>query len=505
MKKQFYTFLTVAFIFCNILIKAQITPQEAITQIQRGINIGNTMEPETEGGWNNPAMKEYYFDDYKAAGFTCIRIPVRWDKHTNASSPFNVDPAWMDRVEQVVDWGLSRGLYIIINAHHEEWIKTHYAVDSLRARFDSVWSQISIRFKDKSEKLIFEIINEPKGLTQNQIDDLNARILKIIRKTNPTRLIIFSGHEWSNAEQLVTAAIPDSSDKFLLGYYHSYDPYPFGLEGPGTYGSASDIATTKARFDKVTAWSQKNNIPVFLGEFGATKKCEYNSRMYYYATVVEQALNHGVAFAVWDDGGDFAIYDRANHGWNEIKDILIYTYKESPTKLTTSLIADTIVKLKWSNRTTENDSIIVQRRMKTADFVDIAKINPTTAEFIDSTASIKTNCFYRLKTRLKDSIDLYSYPSKIYTLLPVSVKENDRGAANFDIFPNPALELITVKADSEFTGNINIYSPDGKLVLKRTLNNGFANINIAQLKKGIYQMQIINSRHLSDLKMFVKE
>ena len=126
------------------------TPQEVIEKIKRGINIGNTLEPPTEGEWNNGPLQEYYFDDYKNAGFTCIRIPVRWDKHTTETAPYVIQTSWLDRVEQVVDWGLERDLYIIINAHHEWWLVDNYSDPNMRARFDSIWTQIAERFKNKS-------------------------------------------------------------------------------------------------------------------------------------------------------------------------------------------------------------------------------------------------------------------------------------------------------------------------------------------------------------------
>ena len=71
-------------------LSAQITPQEAIQQMQKGINLGNTHEPPTEAGWNNPKAQEYYFDLYKEAGFGCVRIPVRWDGYTGKTSPYKV-------------------------------------------------------------------------------------------------------------------------------------------------------------------------------------------------------------------------------------------------------------------------------------------------------------------------------------------------------------------------------------------------------------------------------
>ncbi|MEM7659232.1 MAG: cellulase family glycosylhydrolase, partial [Bacteroidota bacterium] len=133
--------LSVTF-FCQSLF-AQLTPQVAISEMGRGINLGNTLEPPTEGAWNNGPAQESYFDAYVSAGFTNVRVPVRWDLHTGQSAPFAIDSTWMNRVEEVVDWGLSRGLYITLNGHHEDWLKNNYNNPVFRARYDSIWVQVA--------------------------------------------------------------------------------------------------------------------------------------------------------------------------------------------------------------------------------------------------------------------------------------------------------------------------------------------------------------------------
>ena len=97
-------------------------PQQVISKMTRGINIGNTLEPPQVGDWNNEYISEYFFDDYVEAGFNTVRVPIRWDKHTLVDSPYTVSETWLDTVEQVIDWGLSKDLYLIINAHHDWWL-----------------------------------------------------------------------------------------------------------------------------------------------------------------------------------------------------------------------------------------------------------------------------------------------------------------------------------------------------------------------------------------------
>jgi aryl-phospho-beta-D-glucosidase BglC (GH1 family) len=465
----------------------QLTPQEAVVQMGRGINLGNTMEPPDEGDWNNGPAQEYYFDDYKEAGFTNVRIPVTWNGHTSSASPYTVNAAWMDRVEEVVDWGLERGLFVILNAHHDYWIKGNYTAAN-KARFDSLWSQIAVRFQDKSDSLLFEIINEPNPLPLDSVNQLNARVLSIIRKTNPTRIVLFSGHRWSNAEELVVADIPE--DDYIMGYFHSYDPYPFGLEGTGSFTS-SNIPSIISRHNSVQNWAEDNNIPVLLGEFGAITYCEYNSRMLHYATVTEQALKHGFAFSAWDDGGEFRIYQRETRGWNELKDILIHTYETSPTLLEYNVVGDSNVVLSWTNRTTENDSIDVEWKMD-GEFVLLERLPPASDSLMIHDLDFDTNYYFRLKTTVNDTL-MYSYPIRFQLEKPSWTEPFSRNL-NYSVFPNPAGNRITVRSYGNIAvTKIEIFDYSGKLIRTTDMLSDEKTIDIASLDKGVYYIRLVSS------------
>ena len=409
-----YRFAIILFLFLGSFPQhgiAQITPFDAVTQMKKGINLGNTHEPPTEAGWNNPKAEEYYFDLYKDAGFDVVRIPVRWDGYTGKTPPYKITDYWLNRIEQVVDWGLQRGLFIVINAHHEEWIKSDYS-EANKARFDSIWSQIATRFKDKSEKLLFEIINEPYGLSRAENDDLHARVLSVIRKTNPTRLVIFQGHNWGGSDELITAAIPD--DDYLIGSFHSYDPYLFGLEGQGTWGSSADYNELDRKFKTVADWSDENNVPVFLGEFGAINKGDYNSRMRHYRAYIELSDKYGFTPLAWDDGGDFRIMERQQHDWNEIKDILISTIAKSPKPFAV-VYQDSIVQVSWSPYTADHDSFLVQYKPATQrHFSTLATLSPESRSYNLVKPAVNKYYDFRVIAHYTDTTDLYSQPVRVF-------------------------------------------------------------------------------------------
>lgn len=153
MKRLLYTAAMLASLAAGV--EAQQTPitaQEAVNGMARAINIGNSLDAPSETAWGNPPLQERYFSDLKKAGFDAVRIPVTWGGHASYTPPYAISNAFIDRVDTVVNWGLKNGLFVVLDAHHESWLKdasvdTSSSVvyaDSL-ARFDSLWSQIALQ------------------------------------------------------------------------------------------------------------------------------------------------------------------------------------------------------------------------------------------------------------------------------------------------------------------------------------------------------------------------
>ena len=385
-------------------------PQQVISKMTRGINIGNTLEPPQVGEWNNEFISEYFFDDYVDAGFNTVRIPIRWDKHTLVDSPFTVSESWLDTVEQVIDWGLSKDLFLIINAHHDWWLVNNYDSIKMRDRFHSIWNQISSTFKDKSPKLLFEIINEPHGMSKENVDELNFDILQIIRTDNPKRIVIYGGHSWSNSDHLLSAKV--LNDPYIIGYFHSYDPWEFAGKGNGLWGSENDINTIKTKFKTVADWSEKNNIPVIISEFGAIHDCDYNSRMLHYFTYVKEAINNGFAFQAWDDGGQFKIYNRNARTWPEVKDILIHTYPDSPEDFRAQYVSDNQAFLTWKLTSSDCSKIVIEKSSNSVSFETLKELDYGTTEYIDNSSNV-VNSVYRIVSICSNNVRKHSNPHKV--------------------------------------------------------------------------------------------
>lgn len=400
-------------------IHAQKTPHEAAAQMGRGINLGNTLDAiPTEGSWYPSLAQEYYFAAYKAAGFDNVRIPVTWANHFEPGNDYQIRETWMNRVEQIVDWALEADLFVTLNAHHDSWIKEHYTEEN-KAKFDSLWTQIAFRFKDKSEKLLFEILNEPEVMTMAQLNDLQPRILSIIREHNPTRIVLFSGTGYNASNNLININIPDPDDEYLMGFFHAYDPWNF-ISGQEPWpGTPSQIQSLRSNMERVKNWSIEHNIPVILNEWGATHKVNYNQKMRYLGIYNNIILEY-YPYSYWDDGGDFRLYEREDNKWDDVKDVLMYFSDYSPDPFTLQ-IADEKVTLNWTNRLNTDsmaiDSTVIQRKMEyKGDFLYHDVIYEGN-NYTDTSGIITGNTYYyRIVQYLASGDSLYSYPQQIYAI-----------------------------------------------------------------------------------------
>ena len=127
-----------------------------------GWNLGNTFDSlpnggrraglETEMSWGNPRTTRKLIMYIREQGFDTIRIPVTWGPHMGDASEYTVDPAWMSRVEEVVDWALAEKMYVIINLHHEKsWLeKASKDYEGTMIQFRAAWRQIAARFRERT-------------------------------------------------------------------------------------------------------------------------------------------------------------------------------------------------------------------------------------------------------------------------------------------------------------------------------------------------------------------
>lgn len=282
-----------------------------------GINLGNTLEAPDEGDWGFTA-EEYNFEDYKKAGFGHVRVPVRWSTHMETTSPYTINSTWMKRVETVLDWALDKGMFAIVNVHHETWLDDSDNFDTELPMFKAIWTQIADQFKSKSHKLLFETFNEPAKMSSDNLNTMNSAALSVIRNSsgnNPTRgVFIPGGLQYSNPKWLVSYASEFTlpSDDYLMLEVHSYDPYKYTKKDPTSnyWGTSSDVSTLTSMWTDFNTELKKLNVKALLGEFGVTtQQAATNGRYHWYGNQSQVPLGLGMGVCVWDDN-THQVYNR---------------------------------------------------------------------------------------------------------------------------------------------------------------------------------------------------
>ena len=63
---------------------------------------------------------------------------------------FEIEKNYFTRVESIIDYALEKGMYVIINIHHDDkWIIPTVAQATFtKDQLDKVWTQIANNFKD---------------------------------------------------------------------------------------------------------------------------------------------------------------------------------------------------------------------------------------------------------------------------------------------------------------------------------------------------------------------
>lgn len=298
----------------------------AARALGRGVNLGNALDAPTEGEWG-VTIHEEYFDLIKRAGFDAVRIPVRWSNHAAKEAPYTIDPAFFARVDQVVGWALARNLVVVLNVHHYE----EMAVDPQghEQRFLALWEQIAPHYREYSQNLFFEPLNEPNSaLTAALWNKISAEALAVIRKSNPERTVLIGGASWNAYDQLPNLELP-ADDHHIIASYHYYNPFQFTHQGAewvpnsmpwlGTTweASAAEKAEVESQFDSVAAWAGQHHLPVYMGEFGAYSKADMQSRARWTAFVTRAAEARGFAWAYWEFCAGFGVYDPNLKSWRQ--------------------------------------------------------------------------------------------------------------------------------------------------------------------------------------------
>jgi endoglucanase len=320
------------------------TAPQIAANMTLGINIGNTMEAQgNENGWGNPNITQALIDAYKQRGFNCVRIPCNWDwSHIINTSTEQIDPAWLSRVQTVVQYCVNDGMYVILNIHWDGgWLQdTVTQQAACNAKQKALWEQIATQMRGFDQHVLFASANEPSGNTAAAMSVLlsyHQTFINAVRSTgghNSYRTLVIQGPGGADivtTNNLMNTMPTDAASSRLMVEVHNYTPYNFCLMtsnqswgnmfyywGSG-YHTTFDVAnnptwgeesTLSGYFQSMQSKFASKGIPVVMGEFavegqnltGDSLNFNLASKAYWYNFNMHTALANGMIPFLWDTG-----------------------------------------------------------------------------------------------------------------------------------------------------------------------------------------------------------
>ena len=349
---------------------------DAVRKMGAGWNLGNSLDANSgdenhmwieaysgrtnetyETAWGQPVTTRELFRMFKEAGFNAIRIPVTWYPHMgtiqlqwenedwhwdkSAWTEYDVDPVWMARVKEVVDYVIDEGMYCILNVHHDTgaastaWLVAGESeFQEAKARYQALWQQIADTFKDYDERLLFESYNEMldsydswcfasfatpdrydaavaesayKGI--NQYAELFVKTIRASGGNNPLRNLVINTYAACSGDGTWNSHLLDPLKQLELP------------EAPGhlavevhSYWDAAQFDAQKADIDRLFTNLDRHivsrlGVPVIIGEWGGGDVSdEVAARFAGYFS--QKAHDAGIAAFMWmglSDGKDRAV------------------------------------------------------------------------------------------------------------------------------------------------------------------------------------------------------
>ena len=321
------------------------TAKELAKAMYPGWNLGNTMEAGdvannftnagglgAETAWQSTQTTKALIDFVKAQGFKSVRIPTSWVMgHITDAENMTIDPAWLARVKEIVDYCISDGLYVFINDHWDGgWIEvegfsktssSYEAVDETIIadkvnKLKKLWTNIATYFKDYNEYLMFAGLNEPFqeyslfGTRHSELTPIleryNQAFVDAVRATggnNAKRVLIVQGPSTNISSTVNYFNLPtDTENGKLMVEVHYYEPWDFC--GSNATKDWNADASVKTSFESLKTKFVNHDIPVVIGEYGANWQENTESHndaiRRFFKSVVENAGNCGIVPFAWD-------------------------------------------------------------------------------------------------------------------------------------------------------------------------------------------------------------
>jgi endoglucanase len=312
-------------------------PPERLARLARSANL-TRWSPLAAEPWRGGELSDVDLGLIRSLGFTAVRLVVPLNQLFRPAVPDSLSPAMLASLDRMLDRLLAQDLCVIVDPH--------FSATDRRFETDSAYTEAFVRFwtalahhlsRRDPERVFLEVVNEPVFAGRaGDWPPIQQRLLAAMRREAPRHTLIAAGTGWSSITGLLR--LPPVADRNIVYTFHFYEPFEFTHQGepwagpPGALrgvpypaDSAACARSAEAQRDsaaaqavrrycaegwdssliirqlaRAAAWGRQHAVPVFLGEFGASRTAAPRAdRAAWIRDVRVAAERLGVPWGVW--------------------------------------------------------------------------------------------------------------------------------------------------------------------------------------------------------------
>jgi len=333
--------LVIFFIFFSGMIHAQ-------APFSKGVNLTGWFQVNSPGQIQFTKYTKQDLINIKSLGCDVIRLPIGLHEMTLGSPDYIIDPLFFHFMDSVVTWSEQLQIHLILDDHSfDPSVNTTPQIETILLK---VWPQMAIHYKDRSTYILYEILNEPHGITTQVWGNIQNNVIAAIRAIDTKHTIVVGGSGYNTYSELQN--LPVYADTNLIYTFHFYDPFMFTHQGaswntpsmvslagvPFPYNPATmppcppdllgtwvetalnnypvdgTVANVKSLIDIAVNFKNSRNVKVYCGEYGVyIPNSDSSDRAYWYQVVRQYLEEKGIPWTTWDYQGGFGLFRKGSN------------------------------------------------------------------------------------------------------------------------------------------------------------------------------------------------